>query len=263
MDGSPPGSSVCGIFWARILEWVAISYCRWSFWPRDQPCLSCVSCIGNLGSQRHSYTCKSDQVSSKDLSLASHWLLVQDWAWQWLLQVALTCWRPPAGFLLSSRELAWNLLAPYHLTHLIIRIAILTFIGWDTISWFLLYLLCSLLPRKTCPLSSSTFLSPKDCLVTSYFSFRTSSNVSFCRTLSLRLLTPPGLKSLSFVYFCILFTLYIASDCSICLYSFISFIRPVSSWFVSISSVSRQILWYIMLLLWLSRFSHVQLCATP
>ena len=66
------------------------------------------------------------------------------------------------GLLLSSREPAWNLLAPYHLTHLIIRIAILTFIGWDTISWFLLYLLCSLLPRKPCPLSSSTFLSPKD-----------------------------------------------------------------------------------------------------
>ena len=97
MDGSLPGSSVCGIFWARILEWVAISYCRWSFWPRDQPCLSCVSCIGNLGSQRHSHTCKSDQVSSKDLSLASHWLSVQDWAWQWLLQVALTCCIPPAG----------------------------------------------------------------------------------------------------------------------------------------------------------------------
>ena len=26
MDCSPPGSSVCGIFQAKILEWVAISY---------------------------------------------------------------------------------------------------------------------------------------------------------------------------------------------------------------------------------------------
>jgi len=30
MDSSPPGSSVCGIFQARILEWIAISYSRGS-----------------------------------------------------------------------------------------------------------------------------------------------------------------------------------------------------------------------------------------
>ena len=28
MDCSPPGSGVHGIFWARILEWVAISFFR-------------------------------------------------------------------------------------------------------------------------------------------------------------------------------------------------------------------------------------------
>ena len=32
---SPPGSSVYGIFQARILDWVAISFSRWSSWPRD------------------------------------------------------------------------------------------------------------------------------------------------------------------------------------------------------------------------------------
>ena len=32
---SPPGSSVHGIFQARILEWVAISFSRGSFGPRD------------------------------------------------------------------------------------------------------------------------------------------------------------------------------------------------------------------------------------
>ena len=37
MDCSPPGSSVCGIFLARILEWVAISSSREFSWPRDQP----------------------------------------------------------------------------------------------------------------------------------------------------------------------------------------------------------------------------------
>ena len=36
MDCSLPGSSVHGIFQARILEWVAISFSRGSSWPRDQ-----------------------------------------------------------------------------------------------------------------------------------------------------------------------------------------------------------------------------------
>ena len=35
LDYSPPGSSVHGIFLARILEWVAISFSRRSSWPRD------------------------------------------------------------------------------------------------------------------------------------------------------------------------------------------------------------------------------------
>ena len=34
------------IFQARILEWFAISYSRGSAPPRDQTCISCVSCIG-------------------------------------------------------------------------------------------------------------------------------------------------------------------------------------------------------------------------
>ena len=46
MDCSPSGSSVYGISQARILEWVAISSSRGSSRPRDQTCISCVSCIG-------------------------------------------------------------------------------------------------------------------------------------------------------------------------------------------------------------------------
>ena len=42
---SLPGSSVHGIFQVRILEWVAISYSKQSSWPRDQTCVSCVSCM--------------------------------------------------------------------------------------------------------------------------------------------------------------------------------------------------------------------------
>ena len=46
MDCSPPGSSVPGISRARALKWVAISSSRGSSRPRDQTCLSFVSCIG-------------------------------------------------------------------------------------------------------------------------------------------------------------------------------------------------------------------------
>ena len=42
MDCSLPGSSVHGIFQARILEWVAISFSRWSSQPRDRTWVSRV-----------------------------------------------------------------------------------------------------------------------------------------------------------------------------------------------------------------------------
>jgi len=47
MDCSLPGSSVHGIFKAGILEWVAVSFSRGSFQPRDQTHFFCVSCIGS------------------------------------------------------------------------------------------------------------------------------------------------------------------------------------------------------------------------
>ena len=46
MDCSQPDSSVHGILQARILEWVAISFSRGSFWPRDWTHISYISCIG-------------------------------------------------------------------------------------------------------------------------------------------------------------------------------------------------------------------------
>ena len=47
MDCSPPGSSVCGIFQARILEWAASrGSSRESSRPRDGTGISCASCIG-------------------------------------------------------------------------------------------------------------------------------------------------------------------------------------------------------------------------
>ena len=43
MDHSLPGFSVHGIFQARVLEWVAISFSRGSSWPRDQTHVSCIA----------------------------------------------------------------------------------------------------------------------------------------------------------------------------------------------------------------------------
>ena len=46
MDCSPPGSSVHGILWARILQWVAIPFSRGSSWSRDWTHVS--SCIAGM-----------------------------------------------------------------------------------------------------------------------------------------------------------------------------------------------------------------------
>ena len=43
MDCSPPGSSVHGIFQARILDWVAISFSSGSSQPRDWTQVSCTA----------------------------------------------------------------------------------------------------------------------------------------------------------------------------------------------------------------------------
>ena len=42
MGCSPPGSSVHGMFQARTLEWVAISFCGGFCWPRDWTHVSCI-----------------------------------------------------------------------------------------------------------------------------------------------------------------------------------------------------------------------------
>ena len=60
MDCSLPGSSVCGIFQARILEWVSIFYFRRSTQPRYWICVSCNSwqlcllSLSHLGSPENS-----------------------------------------------------------------------------------------------------------------------------------------------------------------------------------------------------------------
>ena len=43
MDSSLPGSTIHGIFQARILEWAAISFSGGSSQPRDQIRVSCIA----------------------------------------------------------------------------------------------------------------------------------------------------------------------------------------------------------------------------
>ena len=43
VDHSPPGSTVHGIFWARILQWAAVSSSGGSSRPRDQTWTSCIA----------------------------------------------------------------------------------------------------------------------------------------------------------------------------------------------------------------------------
>ena len=60
MDCSPPDSPVRGIFRARIVEFIAVSYFRGSFLPRDWTPESYASCIG----RRILYHCATWEASS-------------------------------------------------------------------------------------------------------------------------------------------------------------------------------------------------------
>ena len=68
-DCSLPGSSVHGIFLARILEWVAISSSRGSSWPRDRPSASWGSAFA------HSYLILCDPVDSNPPFSSIHGIL--------------------------------------------------------------------------------------------------------------------------------------------------------------------------------------------
>ena len=67
MDCSPPGSSIHGIFQARVLEWVAISSSRGSSWPRDGSQISrttdrCSTIWATREAQDHTRQGKSEQL---------------------------------------------------------------------------------------------------------------------------------------------------------------------------------------------------------
>ena len=54
----PPGSSVHGIFQARILEWIAISFSRGASQQRDRTCVSCRQILYCWASREHMHILK-------------------------------------------------------------------------------------------------------------------------------------------------------------------------------------------------------------
>ena len=103
MDCSPPGSSVHGIFQARVLEWIAISSSRGSSQPRDWTCISCVSWLQvdflllshrrspqrRLGNARNSDGIIHDHSSIRH-SRSTHFYVIKS-AWKWHVLQLLSC----------------------------------------------------------------------------------------------------------------------------------------------------------------------------
>ena len=73
LDCSPPGSSVLGIFQARICKWVAISFSRWSSWPRDRTEVSCFA------GRFFTIWATRKAISSVQFSCSVVWLFVTSW----------------------------------------------------------------------------------------------------------------------------------------------------------------------------------------
>ena len=99
MDCSQPGSSVHGIFHARILEWVAISSSRGCSWPRDETSVSGLPCIGRQLLFTTEPTRKPTLVPRNPQNYLLGYVLWQTWwspyllsiksrtQWNWLLQI--------------------------------------------------------------------------------------------------------------------------------------------------------------------------------
>ena len=86
---NPPGSSVHGILQARILEWVAMPSSRGSSPPRDETCISYVSCISRrvLYHWCHLGSPHITSYAPKCPCHHSHWLFLNfllDQIWRWL-----------------------------------------------------------------------------------------------------------------------------------------------------------------------------------
>ena len=92
MDCTPPGISVHGIFQARVLEWVAISFSRGSSWPWDWTQVSRIAVRRlTLWATREAqfYECKCWTIKKAERQRIDAF----DWCWRKLLRVPWTAGR--------------------------------------------------------------------------------------------------------------------------------------------------------------------------
>ena len=81
-DSSPLDSCVYGIFQARILVWVAISFSRGSSWPRDLTQVSCTAgrCVYWLSQQGSPYLAEG-AAFAEAVSLVCWWVPgIREWS---------------------------------------------------------------------------------------------------------------------------------------------------------------------------------------
>ena len=95
MDCSLPGSSVHGVFQARILKWVLIPFSRGSFQPRAWTCVSCIAGrFFTIWATRAARTimkqCKERRIWSWK---TKNWWLAQ-WPWHKIVVLFLYCFIP-------------------------------------------------------------------------------------------------------------------------------------------------------------------------
>ena len=113
MDCNLSGLPVHGIFQARILEWVAISYSRGSSWPRDRTASLAISCIGNLRPCTHPNLVSNPTFLTlyrrKNTRLLLPWCLSHTPAWLYNLSLLTRDRRHSSwGAILSASPFTWK-----------------------------------------------------------------------------------------------------------------------------------------------------------
>ena len=95
MDCSPPSSSVCEIFQARILEWVSISFSRESSQPRDQTQVSCTAgrFFTNWATREALGSIITNETNGGDRILVELFQILKDYAFKKLHSICQQIWK--------------------------------------------------------------------------------------------------------------------------------------------------------------------------